>query len=192
MSCAQKTQIGKAILVATLFIVVVIGAFYFAQQVTQNEALLSFLGQYGYFSVLVLAIISGLNAIVPVPAASFVPVFTEAGLELHLIILMLIIGTTIADSIGYVFGSLSRDYVHARYPKIVTKIETFHNQHREWVLPVVVLYAAVVPFPNEAIVIPLALLGCGYRNLLFALILGNTINQTALAYGATNIFMLLF
>ena len=183
---------ARLIFIAVAFALIVFGAFSFADQLSEFSTVRSFLSSYGYLAVLLIALVAGLNAVVPVPAATFVPVFTEAGLEFPFIILMLVIGTTIADMIGYALGRVSRDYVEEKYPRTYLRLRAIHDRNQRWMLPAIAFYAAFVPLPNELILIPLALMGFRLRTILVPLIIGTTINQTLLAYGFGSVFNFLF
>lgn len=169
-----------------------VSALYLADFVANNAMAQNLVGQFGYLGILFIAMIAGVNVLVPVPAASFVPIFTAAGLWLPVIILMLVVGTTIADLIGYLIGRWSKTFAEEHYPQTYRHVLTLNDNHHGLLLPFVFAYAAFVPFPNEAVLIPLALIGVRFQAILLPLILGNIINQTALALGATNIFSLIF
>lgn len=175
-----------------MFAVMITGSFLLANKINETTLARELVGHYGYIAILVVAVIAGLNAIVPVPAATFVPVFTEAGLFLPIIVLLLIIGTTIADLIGFAFGSLSRQHIEREYPRLIRLIRALHDRHHLLVVPTIIAYAAVIPLPNEVLVIPLALLGVRFQTLLLPLLIGNSINQAALAYGFDSIFSVFF
>lgn len=179
-------------LIAGAVLVILVASLYLANFVANNTMAQDMVGQFGYLGVLLLAVVSGINILLPVPAATFTPVFLAAGLWLPFIILALVIGTTIADFIGYFVGHWSREFAEDHYPKTFSRIVSLNENHRRWLLPFVFLYAAVIPFPNEAMLIPLAVIGIRLKSLLIPLILGNIVNQSALALGATNIFMLIF
>lgn len=182
----------KAGVILLLFLLITWTTFVTAGKLGESEAVQSALSAYGYLTVLGIALVAGLNAIVPIPAATFVPLFTEAGLYLPLIITMLIVGTTAADFIGYALGRLSRDYVRNKYPRMLRWLKKIHDQHAHLILPFIIAYAAIIPLPNEIILIPLAIIGYKTRLLLVALLVGNTVNQTALAYGYENVFRAFF
>ena len=185
-------KVARFALLGTLITAVWVAALFLADYVANSAMAQNLVSQFGYLGILVIAMVSGLNLLVPVPAAAFVPIFTAAGFALPLIIAVLVIGTTIADMIGYFIGRWSKDFVEEHYPRTFSRMKVLDERHHNWVLPVVFLYAALLPFPNEAIIIPLALIGFRFQAFLIPLILGNIINQTALALGATNIFSLLF
>ena len=170
-----------------LVIVFVVGLFgpalWAAQGLTTNESLRETVASFGYLGVLLTGIVSGLNTIVPVPGATFSPLFTAAGLTIPLIIFFLALGTLIADFISYLLGRASRELLSERYPKIVTYFTRLRTNHKRLLFPMVTLYAAFVPFPNEAILIPLAFTGIRFVHLLLPLIIGNILHQALLVYG---------
>lgn len=169
-----------------------VASLFLADYVANNDMAQNLVGQFGYLGILIIAIVSGINVLLPVPAAAFVPVFIAAGLWLPLVIIALVVGTTIADLIGFFIGRWSKDFVEEHYPRSYKRIQVLDERHHSLVLPMVFLYAAFIPFPNEAILIPIALIGFRFQTLLIPLVLGNLVNQTALAFGATNIFTLVF
>ena len=183
----RRSHTTLFIIIAT-FLLVVIGALALAEYVLINPAAQALVAEAGYLGVVVVAIIAGLNAVVPVPAATLTPLFTAAGLSFPLIIAALVVGTVIADVIGFWFGRWSREAVAARYPRTHRYFTTLVTTRRWLVTPAVIVYAALVPFPNEAILIPLAIAGVSLYQVLPAVIVGNIIHQTYLAFGATTLF----
>jgi membrane protein YqaA with SNARE-associated domain len=143
--------------------------------------------QFGYIGVAIVGIIAGLNTIVPIPAATATPLFISFGLSFPLIILALGVGTIIADFVGYIIGHYSRTYIEVKYPKIFKYFTSLASTKKFFLVMVVFLYAAFVPFPNEAIIIPLALAGIHFRLMVIPLFIGNIINHTLIALGVTNI-----
>lgn len=192
MLTSMGKQTLKLILVATSFLTIIAGALFLAQFVSTNDSAQAYIASAGYAGVVGVAILAGLNAILPFPAASFAPAFVEAGMTLPFIVFALVVGTIIADAIGYFFGSWSKETISLKYPISYARISRIISDHHSWVLPLVILYAALVPFPNEFILIPLALSGFSFRTLIPALIVGNSINQTVLVYGFTSLFSWLF
>lgn len=165
-------------------------ALYLANLLTESSAVLLLVERFGYVGVLLTGIVAGLNTFVPLPAATFAPLFISAGLSVTMIIIVLAIGTLIADMIGFALGHVSRELVQTKYPKIFNFFTELQANHTTLIIPMVILYAAFVPFPNEAILIPLALAGVRLRVLVIPLIIGNIVHQTLFVYGVTNIFTL--
>ena len=182
----------KSLVTLILIIVVFIAVLITARSLSENPYLLETISQFGYPGVMLVAIIAGLNTFVPLPAATFTPLFTASGLSLPLIILTLALGTLIADFIGYMLGHVSRDLIITKYPKIFSFATNIQQNHQKLIIPLVALYAAFVPFPNEAILIPLALAGTKFRTLLIPLIIGNILHQAVIIYGISSINNLLF
>jgi membrane protein YqaA with SNARE-associated domain len=175
-----------------LIVLIFVGVLFAANSLSDNPALLETIADFGYVGVLVTAIIAGLNTFVPLPAATFTTLFLNSGLDLYLIIVVLALGTLIADFIGFMLGYISRDLVLRKYPKIYSFATNIQENKQHLIIPVVILYAAFVPFPNEAILIPLALAGTSFKTLLLPLIIGNIIHQVVLIYSIGGISNFLF
>ena len=167
-------------------------ALVFADYVQESDAARALVERFGYVGMLLLSIVAGLNLFVPIPAATFTPVYIAAGFPLYGIIITLVIGTTIADSIGYLIGLGGRHLAELKYPKLREHIGAFAERHRVAVLPLVFLWSSFAPLPNETILIPLALAGMRFRTLIVPLLLGTIVHQTYLAYGLTSVFEYLF
>lgn len=183
MTQRQRTQRISPGLVVLFFAVVFGGAIFLAHSLASDPAIQVTVAEYGYFGVLITGVIAGLNAFFPVPAATLTPLFVGAGLTLPLIVLSLTLGTLIADFTGFALGHVSREMVAQRYPRTTTFFTNLYHRRRTLVLPAAFLYAAFVPFPNEAILIPLALAGARFSLLLVPLFLGNLLHQAILVYG---------
>lgn len=192
LSHARRRRTVRLVLLGVLLFGLFLGALFLAQYVEHNAAAQALVSQFGYAGIVFLALVAGLNVILPIPAASFTPVFLAADLSMPLIILSLVVGTIIADFIGYLIGRFGHTFVSTHYPKTQQKLRTIREQHRRWLLPFVGFYAAFVPFPNEAMLIPLAVSGVRFSALLIPLLIGNAINQTILAYGINNFFTAFF
>jgi membrane protein YqaA with SNARE-associated domain len=183
---------SKQILSAGAIIAIFFVALYAAQLLTENDAVVTLIERLGYLGVLITGIVAGLNTIVPIHAATFTPLFLEAGLSVPLIIATLAVGTLVADSLGYALGHVSKELVEDKYPKIFNFFTNLATNHSRWIIPVVFLYAAFFPFPNEAILIPLALAGVKLKRLLLPLIIGNIVHQTLAVYAVAEATTLLF
>ena len=163
-------------------------AFYAATIVEANGTVREFVAQFGILGILIVAFISGLNILIPLHAATFTPIFTQAGFNLPTIIAAFTLGTLMADLVGYGIGVWGRHATKERHPRIHQKLITFNQKHGRLILPAIFLFAAFVPFPNEAMLIPLGLIGFRFYTLLPPLILGTMLNHTLYALGFMNIF----
>ena len=169
-------------------VVMLVGVVWLAQFVTQNDNAQALVQEFGYFGVIIISFVAGLNAIVPIPAGTFVPVFTAAGLQLSLIIVMLVLGTVLADMAAWYVGVLSRKITLHNYPKVARFISWVQEQNIWLIMLFVFVYSSIAPIPNEVILVPLALVGIKLRYLIGPLIIGTIIYQTAFAFGAQSIF----
>ncbi len=142
----------------------------------------------GYLAVLLFAFVASMNIILPIPAVTFTPVFLTAGLSLLPIATALTLGTLLADLVAYIFGHYSAQGVARKYPRFSKKLTTYTITHKKLIIPLVFIYAAFVPIPNEVIVIPLALAKVPLKKIFLPLLLGNLLNQTLLAYATTQAF----
>ena len=127
--------------------------------------------------------VAGLNFIIPIPAATFSALYSAAGLATTGIILALAVGTLIADMIGFWVGTKLRLLLSDSYPTITKYAKRVAAGSSWYIFIFVLLYAALVPFPNEAILIPLAISGIKFRYLVAPLLIGNILHQTILIVG---------
>lgn len=183
---------GKGFLIFLGLALVITAALFLADAVADNTALQQTVASLGYGGVVLLAIIAGLNVVLPIPPGSFTPTFVAAGLWLPFIIIALTIGTVIADFIGFWFGRLSRNAITSKYPKSLGRYEHLITKHRRWLMPAIFLYAGFFPFPNEAIILPLAVLGIRFTQMLLPLFLGNLAYHALFSYGMQNVFLWVF
>lgn len=178
--------------VTLLLGVALAASFLAASYVEQSAAAQSLVERFGYIGMLVVTIVTGLNVFVPIPAATFTPIYEAAGFSLPSIIAVLVIGTLIADIIGYFIGVGGRQLAEERYQGLERRLTRFATQHGRYVPLLTFLWVAFMPLPNEFVVIPLGVVGIPFRSLILPLILGNIVHQTLLTFGATALFGLLF
>ncbi len=165
-----------------LFMIAFIGVFFVSGSLSQNEQVAQAVQEFGYVGVVIIAVVAGLNLVVPIPAATFTPIFTAAGLAVPFIVIALAVGTLIADFTGYLIGNLSKSLVEKKYPKMQKFFTELKQNRSKLIVPVIFLYAAFAPFPNEALLVPLGLAGIRFSTIIVPLILGNLINQSYLVY----------
>ena len=153
---------------------------------TGDERILAAIERFGYPGVFLLGVVSGFNVVVPVPAISFLPVMTAAGLDAVVCVLVISAGMTLGDMLGFALGRAGRRLVER--PGWLRKLEAMRERH--WLAPYVLLffYAAFAPLPNELIVIPIALMGCTWYGVFAAALGGNLLFNTMLAIGFEGIF----
>src|SRR3989338_6463813 len=106
---AQKSV--RILFKGVLIVLVVSAAFYFALLARENGMVKELVRGYGYYGIFAVAVISGFNFAVPVPAVAFLPLFLEPGLNFWLAVILIALGTTFADAFAYLVGRFGRQIV---------------------------------------------------------------------------------
>ncbi len=186
----------KKILELTLLLAfittIIIASFHIAHFVGAHDGAKEIVARFGYAGVFIVSLVSGLNVFFPVPPATFVPIFTAAGLTLPIIIVALVLGTLVADLVGYVIGLWSKNFIADHYPRIHNFFISLNLHHHKLLVPVIFLYAGLSPLPNEALVIPLAVIGTPVHVFIVPLILGTALYHTITVFGVQNLFAFFF
>lgn len=178
----------KILIVVLAMCVGIGGSFLLTNYVLDNESSQLFIQDFGYVGVFILSFIAGLNFIIPIPAATFVPVFTAGGMPLPIIIALLALGTLAASLLAYTIGHFSRNLASTHYPKIQAKLLESYEKHKK-LLPYFIFFAAsFIPLPDEIYLAPLGVIGVPIRTFIFPLIIGIIIYQSLSAFGISNIF----
>lgn len=174
---------------AVLLLLVVAAVFSLSLWIASNESVLGAITHYGYWGAFLISIISGFNLVIPVPAASFVPLFLSAGLSLPILILIISVGMTLADFLGYLIGKTGRTALKAtKHLPQWARSETWNDKSNFWIGGAVFLYAAFIPLPNELIVIPLALIGHRLTAIAPVLLLGNITFNLIASWGFISLY----
>ncbi len=175
-----------------VFLLVLSGSVYasllLAEYVSTDHGSQKLIQDFGYLGILVISFVAGLNALVPIPAATFVPVFTAGGISLPTIILLLTIGTMAANLVSFLIGIYGGNITETHYPHIQKKLLKFYEGKERWLPYFVLGFAALIPFPDEVYLIPLGILGIKLRQFIIPLTIGTLIYQSLATYGVDNIF----
>lgn len=142
----------------------------------------------GYPGLLLASVVSGFNVVWPVPVAVFYPFFIEAGFEPVPTLATIALGMTGGDLVGYLIGNATRDLAHRRLAGFRARAEALHARHRFLPPGLLFLYAAFVPLPNELLVIPMAFMRYSLPAVMTAVLFGNVIFNTGVAFGMAWIF----
>lgn len=169
----------------------IFGSLLMTEFVIANPDYQSLIQKFGFLGVLLISFVAGLNIFLPVPAATFVPVFTAGGMGLPLIILLLVIGTMVANLFSYVAGRYGSRVVQSHYPALQEKMTTLFRTHQYWLPHFVFLFTALMPLPDEIFLVPLGIIGVKLKHFILPLLLGTVFYQTFAAYGIDNIFKFL-
>ena len=144
--------------------------------------------RFGYPGLFVGAAISGFNLVVPIPVIAFFPFFLEVGFRPIPTVATIALGMTTGDLVGYLLGRTTREMFAPRVKGMMARLERLREQHP--VLPFIVmfLYAAFAPIPNEILVIPLAFLRYPLIGIFTAVLAGNLIFNSLVAFGVLQVF----
>ena len=183
-----KFLVSLALLVAILAF-----AFWLSVAASDNQYVQEIITRYGYFGIFAAAVVSGFNLVVPIPAVSFIPALIESGLNFWTTILILSLGMTIADVAAYILGRAGRGgFSHALNQKVMQRLNKLRDKHQYLPLGIIFLFASIVPFPNEIIVVPLGFLRYRMTYLIGAVFLGNIIFNTLYSKGFLELFRILY
>ena len=185
------TKIAQGMLGLIVLALVIAFSWWLSGYVSENSEMRELIQRFGYLGVFLISIISGFNVVVPLPAISFLPVLTEAGLNFWLSIVVITLGMTLGDGLGYLIGYMGRKFSDIEHTYVFKKLQRI-KERRVW-LPIVVMvvYAALAPLPNEILVIPLAIMGYKFKHILPAVFMGNLVFNTLAAFGLSNLFSIL-
>ena len=191
MKCRQSIS-SKQLASIVLVIAIFIAAIWLSQWLSTSTEAVAVVERFGYLGLVGIGMVAGLNFIIPIPAATFSALYSAAGLATTGIILALAVGTLIADMIGFWVGTKLRLLVNDSYPKIAAYAKNIAAGSGYYIFIFVLLYAALVPFPNEAILIPLAISGIKFRYLVAPLLIGNILHQAILIVGVDSLTRFVF
>lgn len=191
MNIGREKARRKLFLQLIFVFLVFIFSLFLSRELARSDALLPFIDSYGALAIIVISFISGFNLIIPIPAASLSPIFFAAGFTFPFVVVLMTVGMVLADSVAYFVGRAGRGLLSVSQKRMLESLERWQEK-RVWLIPLFVfIYAALVPIPNEVILVPVGLLGYRLRYLLPSLVLGSVIFNVLVGYGVNNIFMLL-
>lgn len=188
---ALRKRVIRTTLFISLVIAIIAVSFFLSQAVASDAYAQSLVQKYGGFGILILSFIAGLNIFLPVPAATFAPIFVAGGMSLFSIIVLLVAGTMAANLLAYTLGRYGHQVTHSHYPELQKKFTTIYHEHAASLPYLVFFFTALVPLPDEVYLIPLGLIGVRLRVILLPLFLGTIVYQTLATFGFSNIFTLL-
>jgi len=183
----KRRIIGKTVfLLILLCCIVLLNSFAIG-----NETVKYIVTSFGYTGMFFIAVLSGFNLAIPIPAIGFYPLFVEHGFSSVLIIATISCGMVFGDGIGYLIGSTGREVMSpSRVEKISTWVHTLKTKHRFAPYILVCMYAAFVPLPNELLVIPMAFAGYRFLPMVAMLFIGNVFFNMLGAVGIANLVSL--
>lgn len=166
-------------------------AFWLGSVASESQMVQELVQSGGYLGVLLFAFVNGFNVLIPVVTASFIPALTEAGLDPYVLVAVMTLGMTLADTTVFLLARAGRMRLPEKENGITRTVRTAERL-RHWLpLTLVGLWAAVVPLPNELILIPLGFMGYHVRHVLPVVFIGNSVFTTLVGLGFVNLFSIL-
>ena len=86
-------------------------AYQITSLVSSNETVERWVNDFGLGGIFIVSAISGFNLVVPIPIATFIPVFLESGFDFLTVILIISLGMTTGDILSYFIGSFGRKVI---------------------------------------------------------------------------------
>ncbi len=142
----------------------------------------------GYGGLFAAAVVSGFNVVAPIPVVLFYPLLIESGFAPIQTLLVIAVGMSTGDLLGYLIGNTARSSTSPRIDRIRARADALHQRHALLPYLLMFVYAAAVPLPNELLVIPLAFSGYSAVGVMSSVILGNVIFNTMVALGVGHLF----
>lgn len=180
-------SIGIRLVLVALVVAAVVWANLYA---FQHDLVREATRDLGYPGVFLAAAISGFNLVVPIPVVAFFPFFMEVGLDPVPTVMVIALGMTTGDLVGYLLGRTARGVVRPREGGTIRKLESLRERHPRLPLLLMFIYAAVAPAPNELLVMPLAFLRYPVVGIFAAVLAGNLIFNGLVALGVIRLFEL--
>jgi len=132
---------------------------------------------YGYAGAFLISIFGNFTVFFPVP---FVLTIYAFGATLNPFVLGLVcgVGSTVGEFSAYLIGRGGRRVINDKYGK---RLETAKLLVQEYGMAVIFAFA-VLPLPDDLILIPLGMLRYNLRKAMIAMFLGKTVMCVAVAY----------
>lgn len=206
-----KDSHGHFIRIVILIFVIAL-AFGVSGIVKDSEFVSGLVRQFGYAGIFLVAVVSGFNLVIPVPAISFLPVFLASGLNAFAVIVIIAAGMSLADFVGFLLGKTGRHIAQGvgSFKKDTQGVRSFKREDltpsflkyltpsnradpfQNWSPALVLfLFASFIPLPNEVLVVPMAFLGYRFTYILLPVFFGNMVFNSLYAIGVVNILKLL-
>ena len=138
---------------------------------------------YGYLGAFIACIIGNVTIIIPVPFALIVYAF---GSVLNPLFLGIVcgVGSTIGEMSSYLVGRGGRRVIESRYGDRLDMVEKLVEKHGM----LVVFLVALLPIPDDLLLIPLGLMKYSVEKTMIAMLFGKTLICLFLAYAGAYSF----
>jgi membrane protein YqaA with SNARE-associated domain len=189
-----KGDYGMILKSLVVFLVFVFVVFQLTNFIISDDYIRGWVVGFGELGIFLISVISGFNVVVPIPIITFVPIFVESGFSIISVIFIITAGMTVGDSLSYAIGRLGRRvvlYESVKKKKLFVKLKYYQEKSPYIPMFILLIYASIVPLPNELIVMPLGFLGYRFINILPVLFAGNVVFNTFASLGIIKIFDIL-
>jgi membrane protein DedA with SNARE-associated domain len=132
---------------------------------------------YGYVGAFLVCILGNISIFIPIPFALIVYAF---GSTLNPLLLGLVsgLGSTIGEMVSYLLGWGGRKIIETRYGSRLDAVKKLIGRYG--VLSVFLI--ALLPVPDDLLLIPLGMMKYDFKKTFIALLLGKTLMGVSLAY----------
>ena len=178
----KNKNILQFLLIVSLIIILIL----LTPLLRESDIIVRLVDSYGYIAVFLLSIISGFNILVPVPPAIIGTLFIELGLNIVGVIITIIIGITIADLTAFYLGKTINQLFENR--NAIRRIEKYILRYKYFHIFLILVWASFIPLPNEVILIPLAIIGYKFKDIVIPLLIGNVIGTYYFIFIGQSIF----
>jgi membrane protein YqaA with SNARE-associated domain len=178
-----KENIRKEIIIGFIIILFILWSFILVYYSPQK--IVSMIGtNNGYLIVFVLGIIGGTAILIPFPYYIFIITFGAGGLNPFLLGIFAAIGDMIGDSTSYGIGYHGSIILSGKIQKKINKFAKHCSTKSNFILLslFLFLYGALIPIPNDVVILPLSAAKYKYWKLMIPLGLGNIVFDTLLAF----------
>jgi uncharacterized membrane protein YdjX (TVP38/TMEM64 family) len=138
---------------------------------------------YGYIGAFIVCLIGNVSIIFPIPFALVVYSF-GATLNPTLLGIVCGIGSTIGEMSSYLIGRGSRKIFERRYGARLDAVEKLIDKNGSFI----VFLVALLPIPDDLLLIPLGMIKYSATKTLFAMLIGKTTLCIVLAYAGAYSF----
>lgn len=138
---------------------------------------------YGYAGMFVLAFLGGITTLVPLPYFVVVISLGAIGLNPYLIGLAAGLGATLGDTVSYFVGYHGKNFFSSGSQRFFDRIRLGLTRWPALTPLFLFLYGAIVPLPDDLVIIPLGLVRHHYFSTVIPVGLGKIVMNTNLALG---------
>jgi len=147
-----------------------------------------------YLIVFLTCLFGGISIFFPFPYYLIVFTLGAGGLNPFLIGLFAGIGLAVGDTTSYLLGHTGRIILPKSSKRISEKIHKKIALYPEWLKYFLFfIWGALVPLPNDLLLIPMGAIGYSYKKVVIPLVLGSIVFNTIIAFlGAYGLNLIFF